>query len=117
MKSASLPKCTECGSRSWCLESQLRILLYAFSEDPEAPFNREAAVDSIQDLLFWCEVCGEQAEDKAKVILEGVYRSHSPSRTADPNQGKMLAELARDPRGDGPPRLVAPALIVRRPVD
>lgn len=107
-----LPTC-HCGTRNWRLDAQLRILLHASSDDPEGPFKRELAVDSVHGLLFWCTGCGDEASPANAQLMETMWRSHAPERTKDPNEGGLLEIVTADP--SGPVRLAKPVRHVRWP--
>ena len=85
-----LPAC-RCGSRNWRLDAELRILLHASSDDPEGPFKRELAADSIHELVFWCTGCGQEARAADSRVMEALWRSHAPERA------KILTRVASSP--------------------
>jgi hypothetical protein len=114
MPSLEQPTCLSCGARHWKLQCQVRILLYANGDDPSGAFKREMAVDSVHDLSFWCDSCGEGPAPRIASVLEGLYRGHDALRAAHPTQGALLSALRDDP--DGPVRLIEPPMVVRPPM-
>jgi hypothetical protein len=93
-----LPLCPQCGSQDWRLEGELRILFYGEADDPAGPFKREGTVDSVHDLHFWCDGCGDDSPGAIAQVLGDIYRSHDPLRAFGAAQGSLLdmAGLKRD---------------------
>jgi hypothetical protein len=111
--STEQPRCAACGEIDWELEVLLKILLYASGRDPDGAFKREMTADSVHELRFWCDHCGEDASPGASALLGEVYRSHDPLRARHPTQGGLIATLNNDPAG--PVVMVPVTAFVRSP--
>lgn len=76
------PACRHCSGIDWALECVVTTLVYGFSHDASGPFKREATVDRVRTLHFWCEGCGEAPDPACEAILAAAYRSHDRERSA-----------------------------------